>query len=59
MIFKPSGVFPVKSRVMKQSLCAIVAASALAGALPVHAKEQGDWLVRFGGSYISPKSNNH
>jgi outer membrane protein len=25
---------------------------------PVQAKEQGDWVVRFGGSYIEPKSNN-
>jgi len=49
----------VKSRFIKQSLCALVAVSSLAGALTVHAKEQGDWLVRFGGSYISPKSNNH
>jgi outer membrane protein len=26
---------------------------------PVMAKEAGDWLVRFGGSYIDPKSNNN
>lgn len=23
------------------------------------AMEQGDWLIRFGGSYVDPKSNNH
>ncbi len=25
---------------------------------PVQAKEQGDWVIRFGGSYIEPKSDN-
>ena len=23
------------------------------------AMDQGDWLVRFGASYVNPKSNNH
>ncbi len=25
---------------------------------PVQAKEQGDWVIRFGGSYVEPKSDN-
>lgn len=31
---------------------------ALLAVPPVQAKEQGDWVIRFGGSYVEPKSNN-
>ena len=40
----------------------LVATSALLGALfanSAFAMDAGDWLLRFGGSYVDPKSNNH
>ena len=42
---------------MKMMLCAAALLSALA-VNTATAMDQGDWLLRFGGSYVDPKSNN-
>jgi outer membrane protein len=43
---------------MRSFASALVLAAALGLALPASAHEAGDWLFRFGGSNIDPKSNN-
>jgi outer membrane protein len=43
---------------MKTLLCAALLLGAGAADTAM-AKEQGDWLFRFGASYVDPKSNNH
>lgn len=43
---------------MRTFASALVLAAALGLALPASAHEAGDWLFRFGGSNIDPKSNN-
>jgi len=48
----------MNSRVMSHKMLFTFALIASVISLPVQAKEQGDWLVRFGGSYIDPKSDN-
>lgn len=45
-------------RVLTQKLSLVLSLLAAAVSFPAFAKEQGDWLVRFGGSYIDPKSDN-
>ena len=47
---------------MKTPIKALMIATELVSALvsmPAVAKEKGDWLFRFGGSYVNPDSNNH
>jgi len=48
----------MNSRVMSHRILFTFALVASVVSLPAQAKEQGDWLVRFGGSYIDPKSDN-
>ena len=40
------------------ALCA-TALLAMAAGNTAFAMDQGDWLIRAGGSYVDPKSNNH
>jgi outer membrane protein len=42
---------------LKTLFCAAVLLSTV-GANTAFAMDQGDWLMRFGGSYVDPKSNN-
>jgi outer membrane protein len=45
--------------VKTRTLLGTVALLGALGANSAMAMEQGDWLVRFGGSYVNPASNNH
>jgi outer membrane protein len=45
-------------RVLTQRLVLVLSLSAAAVSTSAMAKEQGDWLVRFGGSNVDPKSDN-
>ncbi len=47
---------------MNVKMKSVVLIGVLLGAVAtnsLYAHEEGDWLFRFGGSYIDPKSNNH
>jgi outer membrane protein len=45
-------------RVLTQNVVCALALSTATISMPLQANEAGDWLVRFGGSYVSPKSDN-
>jgi len=52
------GVFFMNRRFLTQGMTFVLALVTAALTLPAQAKEQGDWLVRFGGSNVDPKSDN-
>jgi len=52
------GVFFMNLRFLTQKLTFVMALLLTAVSFPALAKEQGDWLIRFGGSNVDPKSDN-
>lgn len=48
----------MRLNIVKSLFAGILAVWAVTVSAPVHAKEQGDWLIRLGASHVAPKSHN-